>query len=949
MPKTSDRARRSGSDPIIIGSSKIATDSNNDISIVDTSGNAKKIIASELHLGTDANKVILKRSSTDGKLQLQTTDGSSTSNSEVSGDSGGSGGVTVQEEGSALSTTATTLNFVGSSVTASGSGATKTITITAGSGGTTTVYASIAAMTATSPSAGDQALVTANSGLYIYNGNGWYKIATVNTSPTISSPASGSSYTLATNGTPTSIEIVGADVDEGTTLQNSYAVTSGSITNVATVTSSSTSGGTYSALNPSTNTTNRFFKITPNTNDVAGSFTLTFSVSDNVNAATTVQSFTLAFEVSGSLNFDGSSDYISTPSSSDFTLGTGDFTIEFWAWPKNFTNRGTFYDSRASSGTTGITIGHEASSGEIRVYMNASSGSDIAVQSSDFNVKTWQHVAVTRESGTVRLFIGGVLKDTGTASDNMSNTNAVNIGYKSNTSSSYNYYTGYMSNLRIVKGTAVYTSAFTPATSPLSAISGTVYLIANNNTPITITNGSYYVGSTSNSHVTTSTSSDFTLGTNNDFTVEFWYKFGGSSVSSGGYFFDMGDNTFTVYAASTSRLDVWGVGGTINNGGSNVGTSVGVWHHMAVQRAGNVHTFYINGQLQGSKTDSSNAHNFNGNKLRIGNYGGGNGGPYGQNAYYSDFRFVKGTAVYSGNFTPPSGPLTLTGGTYPSNTNVNTSIPSGNTKLLTANHSSGSYDDDSSSNHTLTAAGTVSLSDGYQKHTEDASSSSHDLTFYGDVTFDYPTPFVNGPGGSVYFDGNGDSLVTPTSSDFTFGTGDFTIEFWYYPINFSAERIMTDRRSGSGGEEIVINHNTDGTIRLWANSSYRITSTATNVGAWTHIAVVRASSSTKMYINGTAQSTTYSDSTNYSGTRVTLGNYYASNSAQFYGYISNYREVKGTAVYTSNFTVSTTSLTAVTNTKLLTCNDSNVINDASSSNHTITVNGDTIPTKLNPF
>ena len=48
---------------------------------------------------------------------------------------GGGGGVTVQDEGSALSTTATTLNFVGAGVTASGTGATKTITISGGGGG----------------------------------------------------------------------------------------------------------------------------------------------------------------------------------------------------------------------------------------------------------------------------------------------------------------------------------------------------------------------------------------------------------------------------------------------------------------------------------------------------------------------------------------------------------------------------------------------------------------------------------------------------------------------------------------------------------------------------------------------------------------------------------------------------------------------------------------------
>ena len=347
--------------------------------------------------------------------------------------------------------------------------------------GATKVYADISAMTATSPTTGDQAFVTANSGLYIYNGGGWYKVATVNTTPTISSPATGASNTLATNGTATTIELVGSDTDPGTTLQNSYAVTTGSLTNgggaTATITSSATSDGTYSSLAASTNTTNRFFKVTPSqTQAYAGSFSLTFSMSDGISAATTVQNFSLTFAVLGSTLFDGTGDYLTIPSSSDFTFGTGDFTVEFWAYPSNFTNKGTFYDTRPSNGTTGLTIGHEASTGEIKVFMNASSGSDIAVQSTDFSTGSWQHVAVTRASGSVKLFIGGVLKDTGTASDDMNNTNAVNIGYKTYTSSSFSYFTGYISNFRIVKGTAVYTSAFTPSTSPLTAITNTKLL-----------------------------------------------------------------------------------------------------------------------------------------------------------------------------------------------------------------------------------------------------------------------------------------------------------------------------------------------------------------------------------------------------------------------------------------------------------------------------------------
>ena len=97
---------------------------------------------------------------------------------------------------------------------------------------------------------------------------------------------------------------------------------------------------------------------------------------------------------------------------------------------------------------------------------------------------------------------------------------------------------------------------------------------------------------------------------------------------------------------------------------------------------------------------------------------------------------------------------------------------------------------------------------------------------------------------------------------------------------------------------MTMNHNTDGTVRLYSNNAYRIVSTAITAKTWTHIALQRNSGTTLMYIDGIKQSTSYSDSTNYQGNSVFLGKHYNTTGYDFLGYISNYREVNGSNAYT---------------------------------------------------
>ena len=161
--------------------------------------------------------------------------------------------------------------------------------------------------------------------------------------------------------------------------------------------------------------------------------------------------------------------------------------------------------------------------------------------------------------------------------------------------------------------------------------------------------------------------------------------------------------------------------------------------------------------------------------------------------------------------------------------------------------------------------------------------------------------------GSAFFAGG---KATTTSSDYNLGTGDFTIECFVY---FSGKHgtlstIFETRSSTTASDGFLLGRfQTSGhenKVELYTGLDYRVTADRTvENDTWVHIAVVRASATTKVYVDGTAYSSTYSDSNNYSNTEIIFGkNAPNSDTYQLTGFISNFHVVKGTAIYTSNFT-----------------------------------------------
>lgn len=201
--------------------------------------------------------------------------------------------------------------------------------------------------------------------------------------------------------------------------------------------------------------------------------------------------------------------------------------------------------------------------------------------------------------------------------------------------------------------------------------------------------------------------------------------------------------------------------------------------------------------------------------------------------------------------------------------------------------------------------------------------------------------------GSVSFDGNGDTL-TVTSSDFSFGTGDFTIECWYnltatptnfYIFDFGSNGMRFQIYDSGSGPIVYMRTSTSTSVSAPANSYV-------TVGQWYHIAMTRRGTTVTGFINGISQGTqTVAD--NFTHTALTIGNYGGGGDYEFTGYLSNFRILKGTALYTSDFTPPVHELQPIGDTVLLCCNNPDSAG-AEATGKTITVNGNAAASTVSP-
>ena len=184
--------------------------------------------------------------------------------------------------------------------------------------------------------------------------------------------------------------------------------------------------------------------------------------------------------------------------------------------------------------------------------------------------------------------------------------------------------------------------------------------------------------------------------------------------------------------------------------------------------------------------------------------------------------------------------------------------------------------------------------------------------------------------GSLFFEGKSSYLDMASGeiiSGTGFGTNDFTIEFWINQgVNASNYTILLSLFSSTNTDRFEVAFHSS-TIQVYTDTgAWRDTGYAPVSGQWEHIAFVRnySGNTLKMYANG-VEKWSVSNNHDYNEVYVTeIGSYGESSYGYFEGYLSNFRIVNGTALYTTNyFTPPTEELTVVDGTVLLCCQDSN--------------------------
>jgi hypothetical protein len=370
-----------------------------------------------------------------------------------------------------------------------------------------------------------------------------------------------------------------------------------------------------------------------------------------------------------SANFSATNDFLSF-SSTTFSFGTDDFTVECWIYVSNY-GSSPYKPVIIGSGYNGLVfyINNDGTlwCGQYGVGNNANSTGVIPLN-------TWTHVAVTRSGSTARLFINGTIDGIGSWSATLNGSSTPAIGI--DPANSLQKFTGYIDDFRITKGISRYNSNFTIPSSAYpdntyTPVTATVIDLTKNKITGTFTNGVDYnifnggslVFDGVDDYVNIPASTNLTFGTG-DFTMEVWCKTRAKTnlypallsvnlewAANVWVLIDRHNATaptkFTFHAYNIASPLLTSVTATSN----------GVWYNVVVTRIGTLFSMYVNGVLESTATSSASLDGGVSNSINLGRQSASDSTNYDGNISHARIYKAKGltsTEVYN-NFVANRG------------------------------------------------------------------------------------------------------------------------------------------------------------------------------------------------------------------------------------------------------------------------------------------------------
>lgn len=888
----------------------------------------------------DANQAKLGEAISNTHLALDFTDEASSSS------------LSVYPLASSLSTVATSGSYADLSnkpalanVATSGSYTDLTGTPAAG----LSVHANQAAMLTDAASATEGTLhyETDTNKLYVKQSSGFYLLASItNVAPTIDSFSENtdgagandltSGGTLVIGKGLTTVITINATEPDLETISYSATVTSGTVTDVFA-----------SPSFPVTTQSSNVFNLTTVTSGSGGTVTIRFDATDGTNIANVTHSFELSFVVTNSkytsllmttdnsngdndnftdsstnnfsltayngpyagtfspyrqggysVYFDGSGDYLTPGGTGVGDFGTGDFTVEFWMKTTAGQSTATNIINSAATGTGNWGIMLQSNMLRWNDAYTVTNLWEVDV-TNELDDK-WHHIAVVRSSGTQSVYVDGVSRSassgTFTDSADYTGTGAYRIGLGNG-----NNYSGYLTDVRIVKGSVIIPPSGGPS-ARLTDVTGTSLLTchlpyfadgSSNARTITISGdpetrpegpynypeeyseanngGSIYFSTDDNVDGSYITSNYYILG--DPATINFWMyptesTQKGSIIDSDGA--GNSQSEFRLYFNPTLYLEMRDSSATYKFINSNLTFPYKVWTYVSLVREAEYIKFYFNGVLKYTENVGTGQFPFNlGHTTYIGrrrysdSFSPFSYWPY--VGYLSDMQLIGGTAVTPTPSTVPTAP------------------PSAHAdeefRLLGAD----AHVIDKAQRNNLLLTGSV-------------------------VSTNTVSKFAST--NSVYFDGSGDGVTVPSLGL----SGDLTIETWLYQSTAQTNAYRTILSSSTYGSGVPLRIYTYGaSVQVWLSSagSAEISGSFT-ANTWHHIALVRSSGTWTLYIDGQSQGTdTTGGSYDFaSNTEWTMGSRFIGSTAVevLTGYLQDLRLSEGLARYTSSFTPPSASL-----------------------------------------